>query len=167
MTIIKLKKNQHGTQINSALGQSLFEVIFALAIAAVVLVALVALSATSIRNSTYSKNSVQATQLAQETTEWLRGERDRDWVTFAARSSAGGTLWCFPNQPLAWPGSSSVTCTTTVSNTIFTRSVTLVQRDIDGNSVIDTIDAAVTISWVDSQGQHDSRNNARFTDWRR
>jgi Tfp pilus assembly protein PilV len=148
-------------------GQSLFEVIFALAIAAVVLVALVALSATSIRNSTYSKNSIQATQLAQETTEWLRGQRDTDWTSFVARASSSGTSWCFPSQPLSWPGSPSVSCTTPITNTVFTRAVTLTSLDIDSNTIIDTVDADITISWTDSQGQHNSKNRARFTDWRK
>jgi Tfp pilus assembly protein PilV len=145
-------------------GQSLFEVIFALALASIVLVAIVSLSVTSIRNSTYSKNSVQATQLAQETTEWLRGQRDVDWAAFLARANSAGRQWCISS--LAWP-SASGSCGPSVPNTVFTRSITLTSGDIDGNSIIDTVDADIIVSWTDSQGTHDSRNRARFTDWRR
>lgn len=156
-------------------GQSLFEVIFALGIASIVLVAIVALSSSSVRNSTYSKNSIEATQLAQQATEWLRGQRDKCWDTqttpsctgFVTRSNASGITWCIPDLT-TWPASSGpCTASQQVTGTIFTRSVVLTSRDLDGNTVTDAVDADVIVSWTDPQGTHDSKNHARFTDWRR
>lgn len=56
-------------------GQSLFEVMFALSVAAMILVAVVALVATSIRNSTFSKNKALANKYASELSEWLKKEK--------------------------------------------------------------------------------------------
>ncbi|MFV1917388.1 MAG: hypothetical protein ACC618_02840, partial [Patescibacteria group bacterium] len=104
-------------------GQSLFEVIFTLAIAALIMVGIVSLAASSIRNSAFSRNNTQATRYVQEASEWLREQRDTDWSVFSGyASSAPGEKWCLTS--LAWPGSSGNCGTTTIDGT-FTREVTL------------------------------------------
>ena len=65
-------------------GQSLFEVVFAVAIAAMILVGIVSLATTSTRNSIFSRNNSQATKYAQEVVEWLREERDKDWINLSS-----------------------------------------------------------------------------------
>jgi len=145
-------------------GQSLFEVIFALGIAAIILVAMASLATTSIRNSTFSKDSAAATQLASQTTEWLRSERDTSWTLFVARSTSLGKTWCL--STLAWPGSSGA-CGPQVTGTIFTRSVTLTSKDADTNPGDDTVVADILVTWSDAQGTHDIKNQASYTDWRR
>lgn len=149
-----------------ASGQSLFEVVFALGIAAVVLIAMASLATSSVRNSTFSTNSVTTTQLASQATEWLRGQRDSGWTAFVARANTSGVTWCLPD--LTWPGASGACgASSVVPGTIYTRYVVLTSRDIDGNTVIDTVDAEIIVRWTDSQGNHESKNNARFTDWRK
>jgi type II secretory pathway pseudopilin PulG len=148
-------------------GQSLFEVIFALGIAAIILLAMATLSASTLRNSTFSTDNAAATQLATQATEWLRSERDKDWTTFAGRANALGKIWCLPS--LTWPGAPG-SCSTPVDGTIYIRTVTLKSVDAfpsPGDGVIDTINAEVSISWNNAQGTHDVKNNASFTDWRR
>lgn len=148
-------------------GQSLFEVIFALGIAAIILIAMASLATTTLRNSTFSNDSAIATQLAAEVTEWLRSERDENWSSFAGRSSVAGRTWCLPT--LSWPAVSGP-CSGPIPGANYTRSVIL--ESVDANptpqdGIIDTINATVTVSWTDSQGTHDITNNASYTDWRR
>ncbi len=145
-------------------GQSLFEVIFALGIASLILVAAIALTTSSLRSSTFSKNSLVATQLAQQASEWLRSERDSDWVSFSARASATGTTWCLVDT--SWPVVTGA-CSGTMSGTIFSRSATLTSRDTNNDTIIDSIDADVSVSWEDGQGTHTSKNQTTLTDWRR
>jgi Tfp pilus assembly protein PilV len=153
-------------------GQSLFEVIFALGIAAIILVAMAGLSVSTLRNSTFSTDSATATQLASQATEWLRSQRDACWTTnapcvgFVTRASSvgAGTTWCL--STLNWPGTAGA-CGPQVTGTNYTRSVLLKSRDADSVPGIDTVDAEVTVSWTDSQGIHDIKNNASYTDWRR
>ena len=63
-------------------GQSLFELVVAIAISALIVVAMVSLATNSIKNSQFSKNKALASSYAQQATEWLRGERDSDFVAF-------------------------------------------------------------------------------------
>jgi len=145
-------------------GQSLFEVVFALGIAAIILIAIATLATSSVRNSNFSKESVTGTRLAQEVTEWLRQERDRDWSAFAARANAIGRTWCI--SALSWPGTSGG-CGALVPGTNFTREITLTSKDLDSNSVIDAVDAVIVIKWDDAKGTHSVTNQTLYTVWRR
>src|SRR3989304_3745944 len=78
------------------LGQSLYEVVFAIGIAAIIITGVLVVSTTSVRNSTFSKNNSQATKYAQEAMEWLRAERDVDWAIFyghAGSCNIGSLGW--------------------------------------------------------------------------
>lgn len=141
-------------------GQSLFEVVVALALISVVLTSVVALAVTSIKNASFSKNNAQANRYAQETIEWLRIERDRNWTNFANRSVGGnGRVWCLPS--LSWPDSDgSCAANQVIPGTIFLREVRLVLG-------VNLINVAVTIRWNDSSGTRSVVNNTILTNWRR
>jgi len=132
------------------LGQSLYEVVFAIGIAAIIITGVLVVSTTSVRNSTYSKNNAQATMYAQEAIEWLRSERDASaWTIFAGYAGVERNL-----GDLNW---ASVNCT--VGTTIFCRKTTLSIPSAD------TVDALVTVSWDDAQGTHTVRSVSKFTNW--
>lgn len=59
-------------------GQAILEVLLALAIGIIIATAFVSLGAVSVRNSTFSKDQVTATQLAQEGIEAMITIRDQD-----------------------------------------------------------------------------------------
>lgn len=139
-------------------GQSLFEVIVAIGISALILVGIVSLASGSVRNSSFSRNNAQATKYAQEGVEWLRGQRDAGWDNLATHSSVAGTTTCLGASPPAWGGSCTVS-----TDTKFTRNVVLTTDA--GNSNI--INALVTVSWSDSQGNHSVHSNNKFTNWRK
>jgi type II secretory pathway pseudopilin PulG len=133
-------------------GQSLFEVIFAVAIAALVLLAIVSLSSRSITTSDYSKNNALATKYALEATEWLRQERDTSWSSFYARN---GSTYDIGGSSPGWGNANPIT------GTIFSRTVNL-SSDTDGSGAIVAI---VTVTWTDSQGTHTVTNTTKFTNW--
>lgn len=141
-------------------GQSLFEVILALALVALIIVALVALVANSIRNSSFSKNKTYATRHTQTASEWLRGQRDEDWDVFSTNF-----LFC-PTPPhvrclntLVWGNCGTCGDTEFIDN-LFKREVSF--SDIEVNSV--TVE--VRTYWLDSQGTHEVRSSTILTDWR-
>ena len=141
-------------------GQSLFEVLFAIAIAAIILVGVVSLSSSGVRNSAFSRNKTLATRFAQETTEWIRRERDftNDWTAFSAHA---GTH-CFSSTPISsWaPGG----CGSNISGTIFEREAVLT---VSTTTVAgDTMDIFVTVSWEDAQGTHEVKTVTSLTNWR-
>lgn len=140
-------------------GQSLFEVVVALAIVTLVLIAMVALTAFSIRNTTFSKNKTLATRLAQETIEWLRGERDQDWQQF--KEKAAVPFWCL--KGLTWEAPETVAgqCREGdfIPDSIFTREVHF--TDVSD----DSIEARVILYWTDGGGYHEVASSTIFTNW--
>ena len=142
-------------------GQSLFEIILALAITTLITVALVALTATSIRNTTFSKNKTLASRYSQEATEWLRGERDADFSAFETRALT--PLYCFPS--LSWSAASIGACSSgqEIANTPFRREISFSSSLVNGKTLIQ---ASVRVYWSDAQGLHEVRSVTNFSDWR-
>jgi len=140
-------------------GQSFFEVVIALGIVSLILVAIVAPATVSIRNTASSRNKALATRHTQEAVEWLRGQRDADWLIFAQHAQTA--VWCLPE--LGWTGTSHVaTCSEDekIINTIFIREVEFTNVDLA------TIQATVKTTWTDSLGVREVRTSTYFTDWR-
>lgn len=146
-------------------GQSLFEVVLALAIATIIIVAMVALAASAIRNSNFSKNKTLATRYSQEATEWLRGERDRDFDTFSAQ--AANPVYCLPS--LSWTVATIGTCTDgqEIPGTIFKREVGFTRTTVTvGGLPKNVIEAEMNVYWQDAQGMHEVKSITEYTDWR-
>ena len=137
------------------LGQSLFEVMFAIGIASLVLIAIVSLSTRSVKNSDFSRNNSLASKYAQEGAEWVRQERDTstDWSTFVT----GRTGSDIQIGNLSWSGGGNP-----ITNTIFNR---FVRMDLD---LVDPNIANVTVkvTWEDGSGQHEVSNSTKLTNWR-
>lgn len=145
-------------------GQSLFEVVVALAISTVIIVALVSLASVSIRNAAFSRNKTISSRYVQETTEWLRSQRDENSAAFI--TNAQGT-WCMPS--LSWDTTLHRACLVdeVIPQTQFSRSVTFTTSTVVVSGVDKTlINAEVLVSWEDSQGIHDVRSSTDFSDWR-
>ena len=144
------------------LGQSLYELVFAIGIAAIIITGVLVVSTTSVRNSTYSKNNSQATKYAQEEMEWLRGQRDAGWDSFVTNIDTGG---CTAGN-FSWGGLGG-NCTV---GDIYTRTANFTCRDSAGgvvmcDSTASMVDASVSISWTDAQGDHIVTSVSKFTDW--
>lgn len=146
-------------------GQSLFELVVAIAVSALVIVAIVSLVSTSIRNATFSKNSAIATSYAGSATEWLRSQRDADINTFVTNVTAvENSPRCFNN--LDWTRTSGCG-TDTITGTPFSREITFSQtQTIVGGSIKTVYTADIVVSWTDSQGIHEVAISANFSDWR-
>lgn len=144
-------------------GQTLFELVVAIGIGVLIVTAIVRLVTISVRNSTFSKNKAEAARYSQETLEWLRAEKERDWGAFYGRS-ADPTYWCLAS--LSWP-SSSGQCgqnQTITGTTLFTRLVALDRDDVDQDGTADDIEAIVTVTWTESGQVHSSTAATHFGD---
>ena len=146
-------------------GQSLFEVVLALAIATIIVVAMVALAASAVRNTNFSKNKTLATRYSQEATEWLRGERDSNFDTFFAR--AANPLYCL--KSLSWADASIGNCTSgqEILGTLFKREVGFGRTTVlVGGVPKNMVEAEIKVYWQDAQGIHEVKSVTNFTDWR-
>lgn len=137
-------------------GQAIVEILVALSVAVLVIVALVSLVVTALASAKFSRSQGEATRAAREGMEWLRGERDRDFSVFAARS---GNTWCVSS--LSWPASAGV-CqeSQTIANTQLRREAVLTQISASD------VEARVIVIWNDPKGAHEVRLNQRFTKWK-
>lgn len=143
-------------------GQSLFELVVAIAISALIIVAIVSLTTNSIQISNFSKNKALAATYAQQATEWLRGQRDGDPTTFFAKATT--PAWCLQNLVLTTPAANpSTDCTGKITGTIFNRWVTFTENVQGGKMVVE---ADVVVSWTDSQGVHEVINATNLADLR-
>ncbi|MBU0570048.1 hypothetical protein KKB40_04710 [Patescibacteria group bacterium] len=159
-------------------GQSLFEVLFAVAIAAIILVGVVSLSTTSIRNTGYSNNNALATKYAQQAVEWLRGERDGGFLVFRDRTVTSAT-YCLNEVSLSWNNDTGCSNSQFITGTFFLRSVSFICYETDpanpanfllvgcSDADVNNIEAIVRVKWTDAQGDHVVRTVSRFTDWRK
>jgi Tfp pilus assembly protein PilV len=123
---------------NPSRGQSIIEVVVALALVALVVLGLVKVSISSINNSAFARDQRAATKYAQEGIESTRQCKEEDEVAF----------WNSSCPVLAAP-----------SNTKFTRQITYTQIE-EGKMQIDVI-----VSWTDSKGQHESNLTTYLTKW--
>lgn len=129
-------------------GQSLVEVIVALAIALLVILALVRVTVISMRNASFARNQALATQYAQEAMEWIRSQRDEDWGNLAE-----GT-YCLSDS-LSW---STGSCSYTLEG-IFKREAVLTPQEADKFEVL------VTVSWAEASETHQSELTSYLTKW--
>lgn len=154
---MKIEHRTHNTQNTASRGQSLFEVVFAVGVMAIILVGVVSLATKSISNSSMSESNAVATKYVQEGVEWIRGQRDAQWINLTGHI---GT-YCLPSNPLSSWGGTTIPCPGIVGDRSFLRRAILTTV----NST--TIDAAVEVSWTDSSGTHTVRSVTRFTNWKK
>ena len=131
-------------------GQSLFEVVVAVAAIGLVLTAVVGIAVVSIRNSNFSKNRSRATRLGQDAVEWMRGERNEDEEVFSGKV---GNTYCMIVP--GWNNPGACTSTDAPIEGIFTRQVAL-------SGSADEVVVDVSVSWTDAQGMHSSKISTIF-----
>jgi type II secretory pathway pseudopilin PulG len=147
--------------VNLEGGQSLFEVVVAVGVFALITAAIVGLATSSIRNTTFSKNNALATRYSQEAVEWLRTQRDTDWLAFRAHASATPPRYCLGD--LSWINIDS--CDPLNENEAIPETVLF--REVSFSNVPETVvTATVKTFWTDSQGTHQVEVSTVFTDWR-
>jgi Tfp pilus assembly protein PilV len=158
-------------------GQSMFELLMAIAVVSIVLVALISLSTRSLGNTTFSTNKSTGTRLTQEAAEWIRGERDVSWANFVSRVDSGGADRAYCLSTLSWPGGAGVCDPNSqkvkdVNNedTEFVREVTLRGSDEypqgTPDGVIDTVSVGVVTYWLDGVGRREARTTTLLTNWK-
>jgi type II secretory pathway pseudopilin PulG len=112
---------------HSTRGQTLLELIVAIAVVALVVTGLIVAVTASLHYGQNSKLSSQALKYAQEGIELTREKRDTSpWDTFLALGAVNSNAWCVDKNRV-WTGTES-TCAVNIDN-VFTRTVTLTWND--------------------------------------
>ncbi len=146
-------------QSSNCQGQSLFEVVVAIAISALIIVGIVAMTTNSIQNSSFSKNKTLAATYVQEASEWLRGQRDNDMTTFTSHIIT--PTWCL--QDLSWNLPGSCGENNKITETQFIRQAVFTVTTENGKNFIES---NVTVSWTDPKGIHQVSSSTNLSDLR-
>lgn len=124
-------------------GQTLVEVLLALAAAVVIISAISVVVLSSLSNAQFSKNQNIATKYSSEGMEFVRRLRDSDYITFKAYPN--GTYCLAKPLPVALGAPAS--CTLPNVDNFFIRSATLSNTSCGSNEEQIT----VTVTWTDNK----------------
>lgn len=144
-------------------GQSLIEVVVALAVVIMLAISLVATTLLVQKASKNARNSTQATKLVQQNIEQVRILRDRNAGGFDALP-ASGCFWINTSgaDPASWTLVSLASCTPvppagaqalSLNNTTFSRWLSFAAPSGTKKTL------TVTVSWVDSSGVQQVSNS--------
>ena len=169
-----MKNTKYEIRNTKQRGQSLFEVVVAMGLGALIIIAIVSLAASSIASGTFAKNNTLASRYAQEGIEWLRAQRDVDMTGFnSAVNSYGISRRCLPSPlPANLTGVSGSVCTTSqLIDGRFDREIEFCPTGsvtCFGSPNVPTVGiyAKVSVSWTDAKGLHTVDTITNFTDWR-
>ena len=136
----------------------MIEILIAISVLVVILAGLAKLATVQIRNSTFSQNQNQSSKLAQQAVEWVRSQRDADWVVFATHTGN------FCLNSLSW------TTGICAANDYSLESKFKRQASISDNSSPagsnNSRQVTVTVSWRDSSGTHTVTSETTLTNWK-
>ncbi len=124
-------------------GDTLIEVLIALAIASVVISGITVLGTTSLSNARFVASQDQATKYAQEGIEIVRQIRNSGYVNFANYNG----VYCL-GQGATSLGAAGASCTTVNIDNAYIRSVQIAQNDGCG---VNLAHAIVAVSWTDGK----------------
>lgn len=143
-------------------GQSLFEVVVAVGISALVVTGIVFLASNSIQNSSFSRDKTLASLYVQQATEWLRKERDQNTNVFESKATfdqSNDVTYCL--NDLEWPNSPGACSSGAVigGDTKFIRRITF---PACSPCTANLVEVNVTVAWKDSKGDHDVSSSTNF-----
>lgn len=144
-------------------GVTLLEVGVAAGVVVLVLLGLISAVTRALDGAQYARNKALATKYAQETMEWLRGQRDNNWSVFYSRSGTF-TLNCdLRNQnTIATCGGATIDD----AYDIFVRQVVLTPSGVTPPYNNDSVQVRVTVSWNQGNKPSDVRLESSLTKWR-
>lgn len=105
---------------------TLVEVLIFITLIPLIFITLSYLTTYSLQNTKTNENKILATHYAEELREWLRGEKEKDWVSFNNCLTLGAT-YCVNTIP-ANVCSLSSTCSPNFLDNIFIRELTINEK---------------------------------------
>lgn len=158
--------------IKNEKGQTLIEIIIALAVSVIVVTAITVVVNSSLSNAQFSKNQNLATHYAEEGMEYMRKIRNQDWKYYNSESTfkflEEHTTWavsCLGSNLVLGPlDSPTGTCGTFDSSNSFIRTVRGEKESTDCGVEpgVDIRKVTVTVAWSDSKCNSDMTGGDNF-----
>lgn len=142
-------------------GQTLLEVLTALAVGVLVLVGMTSVILGSLTNTQFSKNQNLATLYSQQGMEIMRDIRNTSWSTFYNTYTSTSTMtFCLPGGSTT-PKAGFCGLVDYVDG-VFKREIKFTRDTIDPAGKIQVV---TTVSFTDSKGEHKSELISVLTNW--
>jgi Tfp pilus assembly protein PilW len=140
-------------------GQSLVEVVVAIAIVILIVSGLVVSVITSLRSAQSSRNRSIATKLTQDGMEIIRNLRDNGWNQFITYHSLDP--WCMDSSGVLTAPDPVCAPNSTSSSTSFTRTA-LLTYDV----ILNRMSVTITVVWTEGRTVKNSSAETYLTQWR-
>jgi len=129
-------------------GFTLIEIIVFITVFAVFFVTAAYVVTVSLRILKFNQDKLVASHLASELNEWVRGEKEVDWSSFAnTKASQVGTTWCFKTSPItAWPSLAS-SCSVAEQYVLLGQFKREVKLTTNSASAPTQVTSQITVSW--------------------
>lgn len=139
-------------------GFSLIEVLVFITILSLIFISAAILGTVSIRNSKSTENKIIASRYGEELLDWLRSQKEIDWLSFIElRSSDRGKTYCFNGEPVAsWPDLAGNCSNDQLIDSLFKREATLTY---DGQRV----NVDIHLKWSEGGNNYDVTTKGVFT----
>ena len=135
---------------------TLIEVLIFVTLISLIFIALSYLITYSLHTTKINEHKILATHYAEELREWLRGEKEADWLSFV--NDRMGT-WCFNNKTLSW-GNNFGQCSSYNLDNIFKRQVTL-----EKNADTTQVEVRIIVEWQELNNIYKVPINTIFSIW--
>lgn len=126
-------------------GQSLFEVVVAIALISIIITTIVSLTIISLKNNIHARNKTVSQNLANEAYEWLREQKTNDWTNFQLKADSS-KVYCMDTLVLDDDDGCGVDEIITQQGAEFTRTVILTRIGADSNSV----NTKINVAWSEA-----------------
>ena len=124
-------------------GQSLFEVLVAVALAAIIVTSIASVATISLSNSEFARTNSEARQVMQNLLEDARKFRDTNPD-------------CIKDE----------NCNNTVScSAPFSCTLTIIYNDSNSDGTSDSANVTATVVWTDGRGEHSASSQTILTAW--
>lgn len=170
-SLTNLTRGQKAHLISES-GQTLVEILFALAVIALVLVAVVSRVSESVGKANFARNQLLATRFAQEGIEWARSQRDQlPWDADGSipdfSDYIDATTYCLVslNDNIDSLAPAACSSSQTIPGTPFFREVSFVSELSPPPTEGPYTDVTVTVTWTDRVGDHQSNLMTRLSKW--
>jgi hypothetical protein len=148
-------------------GFSLIEALVFITILSIFFISAMSITLVSLRNMKANEHKIYATKYAEELKEWLKAQKEKDWFAFMEMGSDSGTVYCFYNINgiSEWPVSGTCTMPPIYRQledrgpSIFKREVLLTKNGTD------SVDAKITISWLELGNPYSITVATNFSVW--
>lgn len=125
---------------------SLIEILVFFTIASIFFISAVSITVFFIKNSKTQQYKIIASHLLDEASEWIKEEKETDWLEFSSRANQNGIIYCLKN--LNWNNQGNCQNYDLGNPTIFKREVILTKINET------TIQTDINIYWLEGNGQN-------------